>query len=199
MFRKLKLNPDVPKDFIMVYSGLDMFDIAYKWGIDNCLDGMMTFFDDNNNDLGVRTNQPSKIRQRGEIADYAGCEATYYCKENGNSMGLFADQTRYCVADGKKYYQYTAVDECSRWTFREMYDEHSTYSSKDFIEKLVKPAPFPIREVQTDNGPEFTNRLLVIKSKHLTMFENALIEMGIIYHRIQPRHNGKVFLFLKIC
>ena len=42
MFRKLKLNPDVPKDFIMVYSGLDMFDIVYKWGIDNCLDGMMT-------------------------------------------------------------------------------------------------------------------------------------------------------------
>lgn len=42
MFRKLKLNPDVPKDFIMVYSGLDMFDIAYKWGIDNCLDGMLS-------------------------------------------------------------------------------------------------------------------------------------------------------------
>jgi 4-hydroxy-tetrahydrodipicolinate synthase len=41
MFRKLKLNPNVPKDFIMVYSGLDMFDIAYKWGIDNCLDGML--------------------------------------------------------------------------------------------------------------------------------------------------------------
>lgn len=101
----------------------------------------------------------------------------------------------YCVADGKKYYQYTAIDECSRWTFREMYDERSTYSSKDFLEKLIRHAPFPIREVQTDNGPEFTNRLLVIKSKHLTMFENALIEMGIIYHRIQiatPRHNGKV-------
>ena len=102
---------------------------------------------------------------------------------------------KYCVADGRKYYQYTAVDECSRWTFREMYDEHSTYSSKDFLEKLVRHVPFPIREVQTDNGVEFTNRLLVIKSKHLTMFENALIEMGIIYHRIQiatPRHNGKV-------
>lgn len=42
MFRKLKLNPDVPKDFIMVYSGLDTFDIAYKWGIEHCLDGMMT-------------------------------------------------------------------------------------------------------------------------------------------------------------
>ncbi len=101
----------------------------------------------------------------------------------------------YCVADGKKYYQYTAVDECTRWTFREMYDEHSTYSSRQFLEKLIEAAPFPIREIQTDNGNEFTNRLIVTKSKHLTMFENALIELGIIYHRIQiatPRHNGKV-------
>ncbi len=40
MFRKISLNPDVPSDFIMVYSGLDTFDIAYKWGIDKCLDGM---------------------------------------------------------------------------------------------------------------------------------------------------------------
>lgn len=101
----------------------------------------------------------------------------------------------YCVVDGKKYYQYTAVDECSRWTFREMYEEHSTYSSRDFLMKLIQRAPFPIREVQTDNGAEFTNRLIVTKSKHLTMFEGALIELGIIYHRIQiatPRHNGKV-------
>ncbi len=101
----------------------------------------------------------------------------------------------YCVVDGKKYYQYTAVDECSRWTYREMYEEHSTYSSRDFLEKLIINAPFPIREVQTDNGSEFTNRLMVVKSKHLTMFENALLELGIIYHRIQiatPRHNGKV-------
>lgn len=42
MFRKLTLNPDVPEDFIMVYSGLDSFDIAYKWGINKCLDGMLT-------------------------------------------------------------------------------------------------------------------------------------------------------------
>ncbi len=101
----------------------------------------------------------------------------------------------YCIAGGGKYYQYTAVDECSRWTYREMYDEHSTYSSKDFLEKLIRHMPFPIREVQTDNGTEFTNRLLVIKSKHFTMFEEALMELGIRYHRIQiatPRHNGKV-------
>ena len=101
----------------------------------------------------------------------------------------------YCVVNGEKYYQYTAVDECARWTYREIYDEHSTYSSRDFLEKLIMHAPFPIREVQTDNGTEFTNRLIVVKSKHLTLFEEALMELGIIYHRIQiatPRHNGKV-------
>jgi len=42
MFRKLKLNPEVPEDFILVYSGLDTFDVAYKWGLDCCLDGMMS-------------------------------------------------------------------------------------------------------------------------------------------------------------
>jgi hypothetical protein len=76
-----------------------------------------------------------------------------------------------------------------------MYDEHSTYSARDFLEKLVNRAPFPIREVQTDNGSEFTNALLVIKAKHKTMSEEALESMGILYHRIRiatPRHNGKV-------
>ena len=43
----------------------------------------------------------------------------------------------YCVANGQKYYQYTAVDECTRLCFREMYDEHSTYSSLDFLKKLI--------------------------------------------------------------
>lgn len=100
-----------------------------------------------------------------------------------------------CVVNGQKYYQFTAVDECTRWTFREMYDEHSTFSAKDFLMKLVNVAPFPIREIQTDNGTEFTNALLVVNAKHKTLFEVALEEMGIEYHRIRiatPRHNGKV-------
>lgn len=101
----------------------------------------------------------------------------------------------YCIADGNKYYQYTAVDECTRFCFREMYDEHSTYSSKDFLMKLLKALPFPIREVQTDNGTEWTAQLLVNDPQNKTLFEKALEDMGIIYHRIRvatPRHNGKV-------
>ena len=37
----------------------------------------------------------------------------------------------YCVVDGRKYYQYTAVDECTRWTFREMYDEQQYIQFKE--------------------------------------------------------------------
>ena len=100
----------------------------------------------------------------------------------------------YCITTGQKYYQYTAVDECSRWTFREMYDEHSTYSSVDFLKKLILNCPFPIREIQTDNGTEWT-RALISNDGKPSMFEEALELCGIKYHRIRvatPRHNGKV-------
>ena len=94
-----------------------------------------------------------------------------------------------------KYYQVTANDECTCWTYREMYDEHSSVSAKDFLEKRVRSAPFPIRMVQTDNRAEFTNALLVTRSRHRTLFEEALVEMGIEHHRIRiatPQHNEKM-------
>jgi len=97
-----------------------------------------------------------------------------------------------CVVSGQKYYQFTAKDECTRWTFREMYEEHSTYSAYDFLIRLIQKAPFPIREIQTDNGTEFTNALIVVKAKHLTLFEEVLQKLGVLYHRIRiaaPRHN----------
>lgn len=100
-----------------------------------------------------------------------------------------------CVSNGQKYYQYTAIDECTRWVFREMYDEHSTYSSKDFLIKLIKAFPAPIREIQTDNGREFTNAYSSQKTPALSLFETTLEQLGIKYHRIRvatPRHNGKV-------
>lgn len=100
----------------------------------------------------------------------------------------------YCVTNGKKYYQYTAIDECSRWVFREIYEEHSTYSSVDFLRKLIQNCPFPIREIQTDNGTEWT-RALISNDGKLSAFEKALEGCNIKYHRIRvatPRHNGKV-------
>jgi hypothetical protein len=84
----------------------------------------------------------------------------------------------------------------SSWfVYREMYEEHSTYSSYDFLIKLIDSFPFPIREIQTDNGREFTNAYLPMKTELKSLFEKALEDMEIIYHRIRvatPRHNGKV-------
>ena len=100
----------------------------------------------------------------------------------------------YCVTNGKKYYQYTAIDECSRWVYREIYEEHSTYSSVDFLRKIIQNCPFPIREIQTDNGTEWT-RALISNDGKLSAFEKALEGCNIKYNRIRvatPRHNGKV-------
>ena len=100
-----------------------------------------------------------------------------------------------CVVDGRKYYQFTAVDECTRWTYRQMYDEHSTYSAEKFLIELIQRCPFPIRQIQTDNGTEFTKALISNDSNDKSLFESKLEENGILYHRIRiatPRHNGKV-------
>ena len=99
-----------------------------------------------------------------------------------------------CVAGDTKYYQYTAIDEYSRLVYREMYEEHSTYSSQDFIRKVIAFHPFKIELVQTDNGTEWTNALISNNSTP-TLFEKELIKAKIEYKRIRvatPRHNGKV-------
>ena len=100
-----------------------------------------------------------------------------------------------CVVDGRKYYQFTAVDECTRWTYRQMYDEHSTYSAEKFLIELIQRCPFPIRQIQTDNGTEFTKALISNNPNDKSLFESKLEENDILYHRIRiatPRHNGKV-------
>ena len=100
-----------------------------------------------------------------------------------------------CVVDGRKYYQFTALDECTRWTYRQMYDEHSTYSAEEFLIELIKRCPFPIREIQTDNGTEFTKALISNDPNDKSLFEVRLEAYDLVYHRIRiatPRHNGKV-------
>ena len=98
-------------------------------------------------------------------------------------------------AKGQRFFQYTAIDEYSRWRYVEAFEEHSTYSSAVFLEHLVKAFPMPIECVQTDNGPEFTKRFSANSSSNLTLFQKRLAEYGIKHKQIRPftpRHNGKV-------
>ena len=98
-------------------------------------------------------------------------------------------------SQGEKFYQYTAIDEYSRFRYLEAFKEQSSYSSAVFVEHLLKRFPFKIECIQTDNGQEFTKALGNAKNPKLTMFENKLKQHGIHHKLIRPytpRHNGKV-------
>jgi transposase InsO family protein len=96
---------------------------------------------------------------------------------------------------GSKWYQYTFIDEYSRFRYLEAFEEHSTYSSAEFIKHCVAAFPYAIECVQTDNGAEFTNRLNSKGTRRETLFEATLKSLGIRHKLIRPftpRHNGKV-------
>lgn len=93
----------------------------------------------------------------------------------------------------KRLYQYTAIDECTRWRYIAIYDEQSPQSSVRFVEELQRRFPFEILCIQTDNGSEFTSKLS--GAQHPSAFESYLTSEGIRHKTIAvatPRHNGKV-------
>lgn len=93
-------------------------------------------------------------------------------------------------AEGKKFYQYTAIDEYSRWRYVEAFEEHSTYSSSVFVEHLIRRFPMPIECVQTDNGTEFTKRFTQPGKETLTMFQRTLKNNDIRHKLIKSLHQG---------
>jgi len=93
----------------------------------------------------------------------------------------------------KKMYQWTAIDECTRWRFVYGFEEHTPENSVKFLKMLIEAFPFEIMTVQTDNGVEFTYKF--ISDEVPCPFETELKEQEIIHKLIKPRtpwHNGKV-------
>lgn len=106
---------------------------------------------------------------------------------------------RSCIADPElRLFQYTAIDEYSRMRFLAAYEEQSTYSSANFLEKMAawfRRRGVTVKCVQTDNGFEFTNRFSNSKKDIPTRFEKTAAHLGIRHKLIRPytpRHNGKV-------
>ncbi|MCM8792796.1 MAG: IS481 family transposase [Candidatus Omnitrophica bacterium] len=56
-----------------------------------------------------------------------------------------------------RHYQYTAIDDCTRLRIIRIYDNLSIYNSLRFLRLVVCSFPFKIKEVQTDNGIEFSS------------------------------------------
>lgn len=137
--------------------------------------------------MAVKPPNPKYIPKPYELMYYPGQRIQIDVKHVPSSC-IVGD------AKGKKFYQYTAIDEFSRFRYLESFEESNTYSSSVFLDHVLKAFPFPVECVQTDNGFEFTKRFGGDKSKP-SMFEINLANKGIKHKLIRPytpRHNGKV-------
>jgi transposase InsO family protein len=56
---------------------------------------------------------------------------------------------------GPGIYQYTAVDDCSRWRVLEIYKRRTANNTLQFLDTLMAEFPFAIQRIQTDRGLEF--------------------------------------------
>ena len=52
-------------------------------------------------------------------------------------------------------YQYTAVDDCSRWRVLALYKRRTATNTLSFINMMIEEFPFPIQRIQSDRGREF--------------------------------------------
>ena len=97
------------------------------------------------------------------------------------------------IPEDKKFYQYTYIDEATRERYLYWYEEHTPANTVDFIYRVIKYFGYKPKEIQTDNGIEFTYNQAKIKKIHPV--EEVLKRLGIKHHKLQPRtpeHNGKV-------
>jgi transposase InsO family protein len=53
-------------------------------------------------------------------------------------------------------YQYTAIDDCTRWLMTALFPRRSAKNSVEFLEMVMTAMLFPVQRIQTDRGTEFT-------------------------------------------
>lgn len=117
----------------------------------------------------------------------------------GEKVQIDVKEVPYCCLkgaakrDGKRLYQWTAIDECTRFRFIYAFEEHTPENSVKFLKLLRIVFPFGIKVIQTDNGTEFTYKY--ISEDTPCPFDTALKAAEIEHKLIPPRtpwHNGKV-------
>jgi transposase InsO family protein len=84
----------------------------------------------------------------------------------------------------KRFYQFTAIDDCTRLRVLKVYDACNQGTAIRFLDDVLRRLPFGVQVVQTDNGAEFQSR-----------FHWRLEALDIRHVYIRPRTphlNGKV-------
>lgn len=82
-------------------------------------------------------------------------------------------------------YQYTSVDDCTRYRVLRLYNRRTASNTLDFIDCVIEEMPFPVQRFQTDRGSEF----FAIK------VQKRLMNYGIKFRPNKPGSphlNGKV-------
>ena len=82
-------------------------------------------------------------------------------------------------------YQYTAIDDCTRYRVLRCYSRRTAKNTVEFIDCVIDEMPFPIQRIQTDRGTEFFAQIV----------QQKLMESGIKFRPNKPASphlNGKV-------
>lgn len=108
-----------------------------------------------------------------------------YSKPNpGDRMQIDVKFIEKLGQDQKRYYQFTAIDDCTRFRVLRIYDHNTVANASDFVDRLREQLPFAIKQIQTDNGSEFSEQ-----------FSWHLQDLGIRHRHTKvcsPEENGKV-------
>jgi transposase InsO family protein len=83
-----------------------------------------------------------------------------------------------------KYYQFTAIDDCTRLRVLRIYPQCNQKAAIQFVDYVLGRLPFKVEVIQTDNGAEFQSA-----------FHWHVLDKGIGHVYIKPRTprlNGKV-------
>ena len=83
----------------------------------------------------------------------------------------------------QRYYQYTAIDDCTRIRVLKIYSRNNQQTAIVFVDEVLAKLPFRVDCIQTDNGSEFGPQ-----------FHWHVLDKGIQHRYIRPRRpylNGK--------
>lgn len=112
---------------------------------------------------------------------------------------LHIDVTYLPKFKGQSYYLFVAIDRATRVIFYYIYEDKSATSTEDFMEKCLEFFPVYITHILTDNGLEFTNRLIKSKKGNLCEKSSKMDKKCTKYnieHRLTkpatPKTNGMV-------
>ena len=101
--------------------------------------------------------------------------------EPGESIQV---DVKYVQIAGRWAFQYTALDDCTRFRILRLYRRLDPRSSLAFLAELRRAFPFPIKRLQSDHGQEFSFAFVL-----------GVEAAGIRHRYIRPRRpqqNGKV-------